>query len=271
MPPTKYGLKYLPVEKLIAPDWNPQEMKDPEFQRLVEEMKTVGCIVPLTVKPAGINSPAGMHLIVGGSHRWKAAQLAGLSELPCLLVEGSMWDDPDLVKFTNVRLNVIQGRLNPEKFIKLYNELSEKYGVEAMQKLLGFTDSHVLQKIIGQVKKGIKQALPKEIQEEFQKNAKEIKSVEELSQIIEKMFATYGDTVQSNYMVFTHGGMEHIYVSMDVKLKKKMDKALEFCRQTGTDICSFLSPAIDDHLKEVEPVLKDAVSKKKDKSFEDPE
>jgi ParB/RepB/Spo0J family partition protein len=262
---SKYELKYLPVEKLVANSWNPQEMKEPELARLIEEFRDIGCIVPLSVKPM----PDGTYRIIGGEHRWKAAQVVGLQEVPCLLLDSEPWADEDLQQFVTVRLNIIQGKLNPEKFIKMYNNLTDKYGVEAMQKLLGFTDSHVLQKLVGQVKKGIQKSLPKEVQEAFNENAKEVKSVEELSQIIQKMFTEYGDTVQNSYMVFTHGGKQHLYIAMDAKMNRAMDKVVEYCRLSGEDINKFMAPITEACLKEADKKLEKVIKDKKSKTFDD--
>jgi hypothetical protein len=269
--PSKYQMKYLPVEKLVVNNWNPQEMKEADFERLVQEFRDVGCIAPLQVRPL----EDGTYRIIGGEHRWKAAQVVGLAEVPCLLLakdapaQDDVWADEDLQQFVTVRLNIIQGKLNPEKFIKMYNTMTDKYGVEAMQKLMGFTDSHVLQKLVGQVKKGIQKSLPKEVQDEFNKNAKEVKSVEELSQIIQKMFATYGDTVQQSYMVFTHGGQQHLYIALDPKMKRAMDKVVEYCRISGEEINKFMAPITENYLKESEKKLEGVLKEKKSKTFDD--
>jgi hypothetical protein len=143
-------------------------------------------------------------------------------------------------------LNVIGGKMNPEKFLKLYQEMADKYGKDALQQLMGYVDTRQFQKLVGDVKRGMKQSLPKEMHAEFDEKAKEAKTVEDLGTIIQTLFAKYGDTVQQSFVIFTHGNKEHIYVQMDKTMKKALDKVINCCRETGEDLNSFLGPVFND-------------------------
>jgi galactose-1-phosphate uridylyltransferase len=91
----------------------------------------------------------------------------------------------------------------------------------------------------------VKQALPKEAQAEFDEKAKEARTVADLSDIIQMLFAKYGETVPKSYMIFTYGRQEHVYVQMNPKMKRSLDKAMNYCRESGTDINDFFAPLLD--------------------------
>lgn len=234
----KHEQRYLSVDSLVPNAWNPQEQDDATFNRLVDEVNEVGFIDPIEVVPLD----DGTFRIVGGEHRWRAAVASGKDEVPCIILSGAKWKDEDLQKFVTVRLNVIRGKLDPEKFLKLYQEMVDKYGADALQNMLGFTDVKAFQRVLGDVKKGMKKSLPKEMQDEFDKAAKEARTVEDLNKIIQALFTKYGDTVAQSFMIFTHGKREHLYVAMDRKMKKAMDKVIEHCKKSGEDINEFMEP-----------------------------
>lgn len=241
----KHDLKYLPIDKITPNSWNPQTMDDLTFNRLVEEIRTVGFIAAMEV--VAIND--GTYRIIGGEHRWRAAKIAGLSEVPCLILKGSQWKEDDLQKFVTVRLNCLQGHLNPDKFLALYQEMVDKYGEDSIQDLFGYVDSVAFQKLVSGVKKGMKKALPKDLHKDFDLAAKEAKTVEDLEKIIQEMFAKYGDTLAHSFMIFTHGKQEHIYILTNTKMKKTLDSVLQHCKDAELDINDFLEPLLKNAIK----------------------
>lgn len=252
---SRVGLKYLKIDLIEPNDWNPQTQDEITFQRLCDEIRDVGFVDPLEVVPLD----TGTYRIVGGEHRWQAAKVVGLDELPCVILSDEKWQDEDLQKFATVRLNVLKGKLDPEKFAKLYGEMADKYGAEALQQLMGYVDTKGFQKLVGDVKRGMKKSLPKELQDEFDEKAKEAKTVEDLSNIIQHLFAKYGDTVSLSYMVFAYGKNEHVYVQMDRKTKKALDRVLTYCRQSREDINDFMAPVIEEAAKKAQRELDKAV------------
>jgi len=248
---SEHLLSYLSVDDLVPNDWNPQHQDDTVFDRLVDEIEDVGFIDPIQV----VAQPDNRYLIIGGEHRWQAAKAAGMEEVPCIVLEGDQWKEEDLQKFVTVRLNLIRGRLNPEKFLKLYNEMVARYGEESMQGLMGHCDTHGFKKLVDSVKKGMKDTLPKDLQDKFDEEAKEVKTVEDLSNIIQSLYNSYGDTVSQSFMVFTYGKQSHIYISMDKGMKKAMDKILSYCKTTGDDINEFMAPIVQTFMKEAESRL----------------
>jgi ParB/RepB/Spo0J family partition protein len=264
MPTADSRQMMLPIDAIVPNDWNPQKMDSTTFNTLVEEIEEVGFIDALTV----VDLEDGTYRIIGGEHRWRAARSIGMTELPALVLPHADWDE-DTQKFVTVRLNVLKGDLDPEKFLPLYNEMVDKYGKEAMQRLFAFSDKKALDKAIGKMREGVKETLPPELQDKFERQAKEARSVDELDEIIRRLFNEYGDTLNQSFMIFTYGKYEHIYITMNIHTKKALDKVLQYCKMSGADINDFIAPIMqacateaikkmaEEHMKEEEVVEDD--------------
>jgi ParB/RepB/Spo0J family partition protein len=71
----------------VAPDADDQSRKafdNASLQSLAGSLKRSGVREPIIVRPDG---EAGRYRIVAGERRWRAAKLAGLAEIPCLVDE----------------------------------------------------------------------------------------------------------------------------------------------------------------------------------------
>ncbi len=246
--PDRHEFAYLPVDLLVPNTWNVQEEDELTFQRLVDEIKpdSTGFVETVSVIPM----EDGTYRILHGEHRWRAAKAADLEEVPCLILKGEKWRDEDLQKFVSVRLNVIRGKTDPEKFLKLYNEMVAKYGAEALRGLMGYTDQKAFSKLVDGVKRGMKKSMSKEMSEEFNERAREAKSIEDLQKILQTLFTKHGDTLQYSFMVFTHGKQQHLYINTDRKMWRAMGKVTEYCKATSTDINLFMGPIINECMRE---------------------
>lgn len=73
---------YLPVEQLQPNPSQPRKIFDSGgLQELAASIRTYGILQPLTVRRRG-----GMYELVAGERRLRAAKLAGLTEVPCILL-----------------------------------------------------------------------------------------------------------------------------------------------------------------------------------------
>ena len=79
----------IPVDQITPNDWNPNELSDVMFNRLVEDMRTIGFLQPLLVVP----QEDGKYRIIDGEHRFECARLLDMEEIPCVLVEGELASD----------------------------------------------------------------------------------------------------------------------------------------------------------------------------------
>ena len=237
--------KWIPIDLIVPNSWNPNTQDDITFNVMQDEISQVGFIDPLEV----VALDDGTFMILGGEHRWRAAKNLNHEEVPCIILTDEKWKETDLQKFVTVRLNVIHGKMDPDKFVALYNEMATKYGAESMQRLMGYADTRQFEKMLAWVKKGLAKSLPKEMTKEIEEKTKDIKTVQDLERIIQELFAKYGETVNQSFMIFTYGKQQHIYVAMNAKMRKAMDKAMECCRLTGQDINDFMRPVVEEFVR----------------------
>lgn len=228
----RHKLEYISVDKILPNPWNANEQDERSFDALVGEVSETGFIDSITVVPL----EGGLYRIIGGEHRWRAAKASGEEFVPCLILQGAKWEDQDLQKFVTVRMNMIRGKLNPQKFAELYSEMATKYGKDQLQKLFGFVDKKAFDKVIKGVVAGAKKTLPKEMHADLEERSKDAKTAEDLGRIVQEMYAKYGDTMGQSFMIMTHGKQEHLYIAMNSKTRKAMNKVTTYCELTNTDI-----------------------------------
>lgn len=79
---TDNELKKIPIEFLQAGKYQPRkDMADDALEDLAASIKSQGIIQPIVVRPIG----ADKYEIVAGERRWRAAQIAKLDIVPCLV------------------------------------------------------------------------------------------------------------------------------------------------------------------------------------------
>lgn len=211
---TSLGGEYveLDIGLLEANAWNPNQMKDKEFDRLVKEIDESGMIAPIQAVPL----QTGKYRIIGGEHRFHACRLLGYETIPVVVLTDKKWADEDLQRLETVRLNIIKGDLNPEKMMTLYQQVTDRYGEESVADLLGFTDEDQLRRIVGDTKRVMKEAgLPKKAIKELDDVSDEIKTVDNLTGILHRIMRKYGSTVDSHFVYFDYGGKKHIMIEVD--------------------------------------------------------
>jgi ParB family chromosome partitioning protein len=79
-------LQKLPVDLLQRGKYQPRiDMRPESLQELAESIKAQGIVQPIVVRP--LNETAGQrrYEIIAGERRWRAAQLAGLHEVPAVI------------------------------------------------------------------------------------------------------------------------------------------------------------------------------------------
>jgi ParB family transcriptional regulator, chromosome partitioning protein len=107
--------------KQIQPDEaQPREAFDQEkLVELSQSIRAHGVIQPITVRKVGENS----YRIVAGERRWRAAQLAGLAEIPALV--RTVRED-DLLELALIE-NIQREDLNPIEIATAFHKLSVNY------------------------------------------------------------------------------------------------------------------------------------------------
>lgn len=79
-------LRSLPVEQIVRGRYQPrQDLREDTLQELADSIRVQGVVQPIVVRPSGEDC----YELIAGERRWRAAQLAGLSEVPAVVREVS--------------------------------------------------------------------------------------------------------------------------------------------------------------------------------------
>ena len=178
-------IKEVHIDDCVPNPWNPQEMDDDTFNALAESIEDAGMIDPIQV----VTQEGGKYRIIGGEHRWKACSVLGYETIPAVILQEGEFDE-DRQKFLTVRMNILSGKMNPSKFYDMYSGLSDKYTEETMQMMFGFAKEEEFKKLVDQTIK----ALPEEMQEKVKEAKKEIRTIDDLTNVLNNLFTEYGDT-----------------------------------------------------------------------------
>lgn len=125
------GVSKLPIAKVEPRENQPRSVFDEEaLAELAESIREYGVIQPVTVRPL----PSGYYQLIAGERRWRAARLAGLTEIPAQIIEA---DDRLTTELALVE-NLQREDLNPVEEAQGYRTLMEEYGLtqdEAAQRV----------------------------------------------------------------------------------------------------------------------------------------
>jgi ParB family chromosome partitioning protein len=110
------------LDRIVAdPDQPREEFGEEGLGRLAESMKARGQLQPIRVR---WEEGRGAYVIVCGERRWRAARIAGLASVACVIVEGPL-SPADLLAIQLVE-NALREDLRPIEQAKAYRQLMEK-------------------------------------------------------------------------------------------------------------------------------------------------
>ena len=114
------GAVTLPLQKIEPNPLQPRKTFDPEeLDSLADSIRMHGIIQPLTVRKL----PSGFYQIIAGERRWRAARLAGLTDVPVVIIEA---DDKKAMELALIE-NLQRADLNPIEEALGYQELMGTY------------------------------------------------------------------------------------------------------------------------------------------------
>jgi len=97
------GLRTLPIEELSpSPDQPRKHFDETALSELAESIKANGIIQPIVVTPASA-SVGTRYLIVAGERRWRAAQRAGLHDVPVVIRQTEEAERLELALVENIQ------------------------------------------------------------------------------------------------------------------------------------------------------------------------
>jgi len=238
-------VKDLKIAHVVPNAWNPNTMDDREFDQLVRKLQKYGMLDPLQVVafPEG-HENAGKYMLIGGEHRWRAAQILEWDTVPCLICTGDLLQEEDEQRFVTMQMNIIAGHLDPEKFIVLYNDLAKKYSKEMISDSMGYAHKAAFNRLVNQMAEG----LPDEKQAEFKEKASKVGGdTTKLAKIVQELMSEHGDDLKWNFMVFSAekgSSKEVLWLKCDDEVFSLARQMTDYCRARGMDINEFLTEAL---------------------------
>ncbi len=126
-------LFYCPIDRLIQNPYQPrQSVEDDQLEEMVDSIREKGVLQPILV--ARTDNPE-QYQILAGERRWRASELAGLSEVPVILREASSAEALELALIENIQrrdLNCIEEAMAykrlQEEFSLTQDEIAKKVG-----------------------------------------------------------------------------------------------------------------------------------------------
>ena len=120
--PDNSPFKLLPIHKVEPnPDQPRRDFDDVELQALADSISVHGVVQPLTVREMS----TGYYQIIAGERRWRAARLAGISEVPAVIIDA---DDRKTMELALIE-NLQRQDLNPVEEAMGYHALMADYGL----------------------------------------------------------------------------------------------------------------------------------------------
>jgi len=119
------GILKLPIEAIDRDNGQPRKAFDEEkLRELAESIKVQGILQPVLVRKEGTR-----YKLIAGERRWRAAQLAGLKELPAMVREVTETQAFELALVENLQ----RSDLNPVEEAQGYRRLMDEFGLTQEQ------------------------------------------------------------------------------------------------------------------------------------------
>lgn len=133
-------LRNLPIELVQKGRYQPRKTMNPEaLKDLADSIRVQGVVQPILVRP--LENKPDKYEIVAGERRWRAAQMAGLHEVPAVIK-----DIPDQTAICIALIENIQREdLNPLEEANTFTRLIQEFGMthEAVAEAVGRSRSTV--------------------------------------------------------------------------------------------------------------------------------
>jgi ParB family transcriptional regulator, chromosome partitioning protein len=134
------GQRKIPVDSLRPNARNPRRVfSSAELDELAASLRERGIIQPIVVRPS--RGTGEGYEIIAGERRWRAAQRAGLHEVPVVVIEAT---DAEALQLAIIE-NVQRADLNPLEEAEGYRALIDEFGnsQEEIARIVGKSRSYV--------------------------------------------------------------------------------------------------------------------------------
>ena len=134
------GQRKLPTGSLRPNARNPRRMfSNAELDELTASLRERGIIQPIVARP--VRGVSDAYEIIAGERRWRAAQRAGLHEVPVVIIEASDEESLQLAIIENVQRADLNALEEAEGYRALIRDFS--HSQDDVAKIVGKSRSHV--------------------------------------------------------------------------------------------------------------------------------
>jgi len=124
------GLRKIPVDLLERGRYQPRvDMRQDTLEDLAKSIKAQGVVQPIVARPLGKDGGSGRFEIIAGERRWRAAQLAGLQEIPAVIRDV---EDDAAIAMALIE-NIQRENLNPLEESTALSRLIEEFELTHQQ------------------------------------------------------------------------------------------------------------------------------------------
>ena len=135
---TARSQRKVPIEYVRANPRNPRKLfSDTELSELADSIRERGIIQPIVVRARGADN----YEIIAGERRWRAAQRAGLHEVPIVVLDVTDAEALELAIIENVQRSDLNPLEEASGYLSLANEYS--HSQEDIAKIVGKSRSHI--------------------------------------------------------------------------------------------------------------------------------
>lgn len=243
MSETTYSIRYevIDSDRLLTKVWGRRKLPMELIRRWAPIYEEEGALTPIEV----VALCSGEYCVVGGRDRLEALRLAGVEEIPCVVLQGPYWEQDDLYKLVRIRVGILTSCCPPDELYYLYSEFKEKYGPYAVQDLFAFVDNNAKEEILHLVDLQLKRfGVSDRRREDVARRARGVAIMGEVSRIVSEVWADHARTASLSFLVFAAAEKDHVYVEMDFPLRSAVQRVLDYCEVEGKDAGDVLEPAI---------------------------
>lgn len=130
---TSGGVSQLPLNRIEPNPNQPRKIFDQQrLEDLAESIRQHGVVTPITVRKA---DKPDHYQIIAGERRWRAARMAGLTEIPAMIIEA----DASMVMEIALIENLQRQDLNP---------IEEAEGYDMLMRQFGLTQEEVAKRVV---------------------------------------------------------------------------------------------------------------------------
>ena len=153
--PEAAGNLYLPISQVESCSSQPRKLFDEEaLAELADSIREHGVLQPIVVRSTAGSS--GYYQIIAGERRWRAARMAGLTEVPAVVIEADDQKAAELALVENLQredLNPMEEAAGYQSLIQIYHMTQEEAAQRVGKSRSAVTNAMRLLALQGDVRK----------------------------------------------------------------------------------------------------------------------